>query len=124
MCGIIGVVRRRATRQPPNLDDLVRTLDGAQAQLSGWSGELGRLHDAATALRYVDTALRGAPGVFALVDDPAGADALAERSGAITALIAGIEQDLDARARPPTGAELEALNAPLLAPRDPACPIR
>src|SRR5260370_17410316 len=102
MCGIIGVIRRRATRQPPNLDDLVRTLDGAQAQLSGWSGELGRLHDAATALRYVDTALRGAPGVFALVDDPAAPDPLADRTGPLTALLPPTHPPPPARPPPPT----------------------
>ncbi len=124
MCGIIGVVRRRATRQPPNLAELLATLDAARNRLADSSGDLAGLHGAATALRQVDTALRGAPGVFALVDDPAGADELATRSSAITALIAGIEQDLDARPHPPTGAELEALNAALLALRDPAWAIR
>ena len=59
-----------------------------------------------------------------MVDDPAGAAALAERSRAITALLMTLEQRLDAVEQPPTGAALEALNGALLALRDPAWTIR
>src|ERR1700694_2023409 len=107
MCGIIGVARRRATREPPNLAELLATLDAAQARLTGWSDGLDSLHDAAAELRAVDTALRGAPGVFAMVDDPAGTAALAERSRAITALLMRLEQRLDAVEPPPTRVALQ-----------------
>src|SRR5580700_4359270 len=124
MCGIIGVVRRPATREPPNLADLISTLDEARAQLTDWAGQLETLHEVAATLRRVDVDLRGAPGVFALVGDPAGTHELETRSEAIIAVLTAIEQDLDAGQQPATGHELEALNAALVAVRDPAWTIR
>jgi len=124
MCGIIGVVRRPATREPPNLAELTSTLDEARAQLTDWAGQLESLHEVAAKLRRVDVDLRGAPGVFALVGDPAGTHELDARSEAITALLNAIEQGLDAGQQPATGHELEALNAELVSVRDPAWTIR
>src|SRR5450631_1334639 len=124
MCGIIGVVRRRATREPPELSELISTLDEARAELTPWSGRIGSLHEAAAKLSRVDTDLRGTPGVLALVGDPAGAHKLDVRSKAIDALVTGIEQRLDTGEQPASGAGLEALNAALVALRDPAWTIR
>ena len=124
MCGIIGVVRRRATREPPELSELISTLDEARATLTDWSGRIESLHEAAAKLSRVDVDLRGAPGVLALVGDPAGAHELDVRSKAIDALVTGIEQRLDTGEQPASGAELEALNAALVALRDPAWTIR
>lgn len=124
MCGIIGVVRRPATREPPNLAALIATLDEARATLTDWAGSVDALHDVGAQLRGVDTDLRGVPGVVALVGDPAGARELETRSDTVTALLTGIEQRLDAGEDPATGAELEALNAALVGVRDPAWTIR
>src|SRR5476651_716634 len=111
MCGIIGVIRRRATREPPELSELISTLDEARATLTDWSGRIESLHEAAAKLSRVDVDLRGAPGVLALVGDPAGAHELDVRSKAIDALVTGIEQRLDTGEQPASGAELEELNA-------------
>ena len=39
MCGIVGVVRRRSTREPPELGALLVELDGAVARVGEWSGD-------------------------------------------------------------------------------------
>ena len=73
MCGIVGVVRRRATRPVPDAADQVHALDRALAAFTGGAGDgdlEGRLHAVASAVEAVDTALRGVPGVRALLGDP------------------------------------------------------
>ncbi len=119
MCGIFGVVRRRATRRPPELSTLLGALDGVHERLAGWSGDLSSLEAAAAALLGVDTALCGVPGVEALLADRAGARALEERAAAVGARLADIEQRLDAGDHHREGSELERVNAALLGARDP-----
>jgi glucosamine--fructose-6-phosphate aminotransferase (isomerizing) len=103
---------------------LLSTLDDARVRLADWSGRIETLHETAAQLISVDAQLRGAPGVLALVGDPAGAQEFDARSGAITALLAGIEQYLDAGGQAARGAELEEINAALVALRDPVWTIR
>ena len=74
MCGIVGVVRRRATRPVPDAAELVRRLDAALAA----AGAVRRMVTSPTRLRErgggveaVDRVLRGVPGVRALLGDPA-----------------------------------------------------
>jgi glucosamine--fructose-6-phosphate aminotransferase (isomerizing) len=124
MCGIIGVVRRRATRPPPEIPALVTSLDQAVAALTDWAGDLAALERAATALSTVDSALRGVPGVRALLADAAAGQRLDERAERAAAALAVIENQLDAGAHPPASVALEALNATLLAVRDPLWAIR
>jgi glucosamine--fructose-6-phosphate aminotransferase (isomerizing) len=124
MCGIFGVVRRRATRRPPDLSTLVGTLDGVHERLAGWSGDLASLEGAASALAAADAALRGVPGVAALLGDPAGTRALEERAAAIGAQMGDIERRLDAGEDHRDSAELELVNAALLGARDPLWAIR
>jgi glucosamine--fructose-6-phosphate aminotransferase (isomerizing) len=119
MCGIFGVVRRRATRRPPELVPLVGTLDGVHQRLADWSGDLASLEAAAAALLDVDTALRGVPGVAALLGDRSGARALEERAAAVGAQMADIEARLDAGEDYREGSDLERVNAALLGARDP-----
>ena len=119
MCGIFGVVRRRATRRPPELVPLVGTLDGVHQRLADWSGDLASLDAAAAALLDVDTALRGVPGVAALLGDRSGARALEERAAAVGAQMADIEARLDAGEDYREGSDLERVNAALLGARDP-----
>ena len=57
MCGIVGVVRRRATRPVPDAADLVQELDRALAAFVGGAGDAdlaGRLHTTAAAIEVVD----------------------------------------------------------------------
>jgi glucosamine--fructose-6-phosphate aminotransferase (isomerizing) len=117
MCGIIGVVRRRSTRQPPRVDTLVEQLDAVVGDLEGWRGDLSTLERAADAIEAVDAALRGVPGVRALLTDRAGALAVEHRGERLEALLGGVESTLDAAGADLDGS-LEDLNAALLRARD------
>ncbi len=119
MCGIFGVVRSRATRRPPDLATLVVRLDDVQRRLGAWSGDAASLDAVAATLLEVDVALRGVPGVEALLADRPGADALGARVATIVDRVGEIEGRLDAGATDPQGAELEQVNAALLRARDP-----
>ncbi len=124
MCGIIGVVRRRATRPPPALPPMLTRLDAVLAAIAAGPGSLTQLEAAARDVHDLDAALRGVPGIRALLDDPSGARELDERSERATELLDALEARLDAGGAAPTGVELEALNATLLSLRDPLWAIR
>jgi glucosamine--fructose-6-phosphate aminotransferase (isomerizing) len=73
MCGIVAVVRRRATRALPDLAVLERRLGDATAVIrsatAGAAVDAALLERAAAALRACDDDLRGVPGVEALLGD-------------------------------------------------------
>jgi glucosamine--fructose-6-phosphate aminotransferase (isomerizing) len=117
MCGIVGVVRRRAGRAAPDPTRLVATLEATAAQLGGPEPLTDRLHMLAELVNGVDTELRGVPGLVALLGDTRAASALADRLQALDRELDGIEIELDAAG----GVEadgLEAVNAALVAARD------
>jgi glucosamine--fructose-6-phosphate aminotransferase (isomerizing) len=122
MCGIIGVVRRRATRVPPETADLVTALDDVLRGLAPWADGSGAdpadLAQLASAIEQVDLELRGVPGVRALLGDPSGALALADRADRLAGLLARAEDALDAGRVRHEGAALEAVNAALLRAKD------
>jgi glucosamine--fructose-6-phosphate aminotransferase (isomerizing) len=119
MCGIVGVVRRRATRIPPDAAELERAVDAAVAALdAGSPAAVDRLHRAAAHLEQVDALLRGAPGVHALLATPALGDTLESRVAVVVARLDAIESDLDTAAH--GVGELEDLNAALVRARDAA----
>ncbi len=102
MCGIVAVLRRPTDRTPPELaalrdlvaaaaDDLARAVHGAH----GSAAPADLLAGAAAHLGTVDAALRGAPGVQALVADPAGAERLAADVATLTEELAAFERGLD-----------------------------
>ncbi|MET0895789.1 MAG: SIS domain-containing protein [Acidimicrobiia bacterium] len=122
MCGIVGVVRRRAARNAPDLAELAHAVDEALAALDGSEDLSERLRAAARRLRTVDTELRGAPGVQALLADPSGRDTIAARVVAVGARVSELEAALESAA-PIGAAELEAVNAALQAARDAAWAI-
>src|SRR5579871_597433 len=93
MCGVIGVLRRRSSRPEPEGPPLIAALDGATTAMR--DGGVGGLVEASGALASVDRALRGAPGVVALVADPALAAALSERCAVLEADLAALEAALD-----------------------------
>src|SRR4051812_46195535 len=121
MCGIIAVVRRRSSRRPPAAADLTGHLDVAADALggSGWPGLVG-LERAAKAVAGVDAALRGVPGVQALVGDPTLAQMLAERVGGVEARVHALEQALDQGDLRPEEGDVEAVNAAVVRLKD-AC---
>ena len=87
--------------------------------IADWPGTLTSLEHAADALRDIDIALRGVPGLRALLADPTGAQALEARADRAAVLLDAIEARLDAGEPPPPGVPLESVNATLLAVRDP-----
>jgi glucosamine--fructose-6-phosphate aminotransferase (isomerizing) len=121
MCGIVGVVRRRARRADPDARALVSSLDDVVALLDGPRSVTERLTGAAERLESVDTALRGAPGVRALLAAPDAAASLAAIADDCWARLDAIERALDAGDVPaPDGDALEAVNASLTRARDAA----
>src|SRR5688572_18789993 len=95
MCGIIGVVRRRSSRPVPALAPLVEELERAVAGLEQWNGDVAALDDAAAAIERVDAALRGVPGITALLDDRPGTLGIDHHSERLEESLALIELRLD-----------------------------
>ena len=124
MCGIIGVVRRRSTRRPPEVEVLVDALDRAIAALEPWNGQLAELDAAANAIEHVDSALRGVPGVRALLADRSGTLAIEHRTDRLTALLGAAEATLDDGTVPLSGSVLEAVNAAMLRAKDGTWAVR
>src|SRR5262245_6311644 len=89
MCGIVGVVRRRAQRVPPDLASLRGALDAALGTLDTGAPLVERLARATEELLEVDTALRGAPGVRALLADPDGSTTIGTLVQSITTRLDG-----------------------------------
>src|SRR3954453_18308753 len=73
MCGIIAVVQRPARRAAPDLAPLLESLAAARQSLRDEAEVVDATGRAATAVEHVDEALRGVPGVRALLADPAAA---------------------------------------------------
>ena len=121
MCGIVGVVRRRSRREPPDGRALVAQLDAAveAARL-----DASALVEVAALVEAVDRALRGVPGVRALLADPGLQGLLDGRTGALQQRLSSLEADLDDGAIAILPADLEALNAALVRCRDAAWAVR
>jgi len=124
MCGIIGVVRRRSTRVPPDLAALIGELDTAVAHVQGWTGDPGELTEAAAATERVNEALSGVPGVRALLADRTGALGIEHRADVLAELLDQAELALDAGETPIPTADLEAVNAAMLRSKDAAWAVR
>ena len=122
MCGIVGVVRRRATRPVPDAAALVRRLDEALAAVGDGIAEGGltdTLREMAAQVEAVDRELRGVPGVRALLGDPQSALLIGDRVDQLTAWLDRVEAELDGGLGPtlvPT--ELEQVNATVVRARD------
>jgi glucosamine--fructose-6-phosphate aminotransferase (isomerizing) len=123
MCGIVAVVRRPSERTPPALDALLGELELAAGHLdaalaaSGAGPTAAALDEAAAHVERVDAALRGVPGVSALVGDEAGATRIAEAAGALAGRLGALEARLDADGGVDPD-ELERLNAALVRVKD------
>ena len=125
MCGIVGVVRRRARRTPPDPTALAADLVEALAVLNSNAPLGDRLGDTATLVSAVDSALRGAPGVRALLGAPNVSAALDDRLGALWLQLDAIERDLDLGAAAAMGAaEIELVNSSLIRARDAVWAVR
>ncbi len=122
MCGIVSIIRRPSERPPPSASDVLDALGAARAGLptSIDGPDVGPLEEAAEHLERADRLLRGTPGVWALLGDPALAKGVDEEASALDAGIAKLETALDSGDVEATGGEVEALNAGLVRLKD-AC---
>jgi glucosamine--fructose-6-phosphate aminotransferase (isomerizing) len=128
MCGIVGVVRRRARRAVPDSRDVQHALERALLSLEGSGSLAERLTATAAAVEAVDRELRGAPGLRTLLGDPQGTLVIADRVDQLWARLDAIEAALDDAPGATLGAtgdgfsasELERVNAALVRVRDAA----
>jgi glucosamine--fructose-6-phosphate aminotransferase (isomerizing) len=125
MCGIIAVLRNRSARPVPQLAPLRDRLDEALARLElavagsggpAWPDE--ELTAVAGLLEAVDRELRGPPGVACLLTVAGGADQVADRGAALSAVLDDFEERLDTGKVGSSPSQLEAVNAVLVRLRD------
>jgi glucosamine--fructose-6-phosphate aminotransferase (isomerizing) len=129
MCGIVAVLSRPSTRPAPSVDRLVDALadvvvglgTGAAALATGDAAAAAAgLAAAATDLEAVDTDLRGAPGLEALLADPAAPDRITAALAPLESALGGLDADLDAGRLTLAPGAVETVNALLLRLRDAA----
>ncbi len=120
MCGIVGVVRRRATRAVPDPAALVERLTVALARLEHPDAALvERLVGAAVEVGAVDLELRGVPGLRALLGDPQATLLIGDRVEQLTDRLDLLEAELDGGVGATLApSELEQVNAALVRARD------
>jgi glucosamine--fructose-6-phosphate aminotransferase (isomerizing) len=124
MCGIVGVLRQRGSRVPPDLAILRRTLAEAEGELELMGDPtVAALEAAARTLGEVDRQLREGDGVRALVDDPIARAGLAHHGDRAAERLAEIEARLDAM-KTIDGTDVEALNSALITCKDALWSIR
>jgi len=114
MCGIVAILRRPSRRLPPPAAEITAGLEAARAAL----GATGTLGDAATALEAVDTALRGTPGMRALLDTHDLVPVLEAALGLIDEAVDRLEASLDAGDLGLSPDDLEAVNAAIVRIKD------
>jgi len=121
MCGIIGIVSRPPTRATPDAADVVAGLDRGLAAVSSTPHGIV---DATTAVRGVDEALRGLPGVLALVGHVDLVAALTARLDRLDEAAHDLERGLDTNAGDLDAEALERANAQLIDLKDALWAIR
>ena len=125
MCGIIAVVRRRATRPVPDATAVTGMVEAAAGALAdGAAGAVGdleglarKLEAAADGLQEANHLLGGVPGLRLLLQSPATVDALGGLIESATTSVVYLESRLDADTSLDP-AELEHLNEQLVRIRD------
>ena len=118
MCGIIAVVRRATDRPIPSEGELVDPLASAHSTLGGSLSLDARLDAAAADVESVDAALRGVPGLLALLTNRDLAVRITSESAALMARVVEIELELDEGLSTSTPAELERTNAAIIRLKD------
>jgi glutamine---fructose-6-phosphate transaminase (isomerizing) len=130
MCGIIAVVRRPSDRVPASSEVLLALAERAAEDAGGFAHlppgvELAELLATVTApLTQVDDALRGSAGVRTLLSDAALAPTLDRLAASVEARADAVEGALDHAESLGSTADLERVNAALVALRDAAWAIR
>ena len=118
MCGIIAVLRRRSDRNPPEPDALRALLRGAADQLSAADDAdfAATALAVASRLEEVGSALRGTPGVRALLTNPTLGLDLEGLAAEIAAVLDTWESELDTDAA--ESRDVEAVNAAVVRLKD------
>ena len=126
MCGIVAVLRRRLHEHPCEPEELRRLSAAALDAVLGakdsadWAGVL---KVSAARLREMDTALKGKAGLYLSVSDVSLSGALFPELDEIGAAFSSLESRLDGEANPSV-AELEGLNAMMVAAKDALWAVR
>jgi glucosamine--fructose-6-phosphate aminotransferase (isomerizing) len=115
MCGIIGVVSRRPTRDVPADSEVIELLDQAVSAIGDTAG-------VTTALGAADALLRGLPGLCALVDRHQLVSAITSRLDQVDAYAAELDEQLEAADL--SADETERRSGEIIALRDAAWAIR
>ncbi|MFN9703791.1 MAG: SIS domain-containing protein, partial [Planctomycetota bacterium] len=123
MCGIIAVLRRASARPAPTAASLRAAMAAAETALAG-AVDVGKLDLAAQALGGLDAALRGVPGLTALLADRALADELAARAQALAGWLATFEAAIDGDAAAAADAAVEDHNRALVRLKDALWAVR
>src|SRR5438128_8392522 len=123
MCGIVAVVGCASERVPPDLADLEAGLRRAHAQLDA-DAFLDAVKEAVAEITAVDVALRGTPGVRALVGDTDGAARLEQLAVELDERVSRLDEELDAGRLSVAEDEIEAANRALVALKDAVWAVR
>ena len=117
MCGIVALLSRPSQRPVPDRSWLLGHLDAAVASRQQGPAAVAVL------LEEVDAALKGLPGVQALVGRPEVGAGIISRLDQIDALAIDLERELEGTLHP-SAETVEALNAALIRLKDAAWAIR
>ena len=128
MCGIIAVMRRTSSRQPPASGDLRVGMHQGEAALAqaaaaerSISAHIARAYENLVA---VDRLLRGVPGVRCLLGDPELMDDLDAGAGRLADVVRQLELSVDVGSRQLFEDDVEDVNARLLKLKDAVWAIR
>ncbi len=114
MCGIVAILRRPSRRLPPAATEITSGLEVARAALD----DTATLGEAATALEAVDIALRGTPGMRALLAEHDLVPVLEAALGLIDGTVDRLEVSLDAGDLGLSSEDLEVVNAAIVRIKD------
>ncbi|MEY2403163.1 MAG: hypothetical protein QOD38_714, partial [Acidimicrobiaceae bacterium] len=121
MCGIIAVVRRRATRTPPTPEEVLGLLQPLPALFESGSVDENleeRLEQAVSALDEANRLLSGVPGLQALLFSPDVRAAVGWHCVQLAGVLARIDLQLDSGTVNVSTDRLERINASLLSAKD------
>lgn len=125
MCGIVAVLRRPASRQPPDPDGVLAELAAARTVLADHDGaDPAGLEWAATHLEVADRALRGSPGVRTLIGTPDLPARVGELLEPMEHRVREVESALDSGRLAPSPGTVERVNAGLVRLKDALWSIR
>jgi glucosamine--fructose-6-phosphate aminotransferase (isomerizing) len=127
MCGIIAVLRRRSTRDAPDLGALEARLAAAVARfdaIPSSSDPVGEASEVAAALEAVDRTLSGIPGLCALLDNRLALAALEHRADDLARTLTRVDTEVEAVLAAGLVDDVESLNAALVRSKDALWAIR